>query len=331
MRLSTFAFAFALALATVAADARAASIGDGAPPPDTFVLVWTDALLASGPGPGAVAARLAAPRAQRVALMGTFWVMRLLGEAGDSVVVQPTAWLPDDESPHCFAGASFLDDFVLSLYVARGDLAPVLARPVQVAVDAETRVALAAGVIASGGPGEREIFVDRLRFPLAVPDDAVSDRYRPSPHFDVAHPIASLGAGPVALGPRVQLVDDLGGTPEVFARRRLGARTAVTLRTRCAELQLVVPSARVVPLGLSGYGAGIGGGRPSLFVRPGTIIYWPDGGVAGFVRRAHHFWQPARIRDGKSCFDVVMNATIPDGKLPLCFNSDDVVSENGKR
>ena len=312
-----------------------------------LVLVRRDAWLASDVGPDAPRAR-----AFRDAGPGQTLLFRVVASDGDIVQVENLT------PPEAVASESCNDDvaerlavYRLRLFVHRGDLVRVTARPFAARFADGTGVALAGGVAL--GPPRRAAAGAGLIYPtwagdaeveVALPPGAVAFSYAargdnpenaaavlPGAHegsFGVLHAGArgKLGAGlGLALRARKAL--------NISAQVRRGEHWLASITARCTRVEALVAVADVDPSAstLSGSGGGWGEGcshAPSA--HPGIKVYWADGRVAGEVLEEHQLCGGITERGDLTCtrrrlLDVGDDA--PDARsyaLEVCFKKRDL-------
>lgn len=278
-----------------------------APEPARWVLVRAGArlhrLAHSGEAP-----RHPAPA--RPADPGRAMVFRRIADHGAWLEVES---LPALAAGHCHAPDPRLSGLALRLFVHRSDLLAVLRTPVTQHYPDGTRLGLAPGVALSApldfeapaGESIRHVEVDGLSLNVEAPDAATGIDYAPAP----------LGAQPPPDGQTLAL------PPGTTLRYGLGARvvvqtprTARVLGTASSQHRIRVASACIDLVALLGAGdrprpppaeasepPPSEGARTGPGLRPGTVLTWPGGHVAGRTTALARFDRVVEERPARVC------------------------------
>ena len=241
--------------------------------------------------------------------------------------------MPDDHR-HCTGALSRFDNLDLRFFVRVEELATMTTREVRVVYPDDTAVTLSAGVPLLLVDGHMNAWVDGFLFPAPVPQDAYAFAYEPEPHF--------------ALGGRIALLNDvkwhgvrfagvthdkmpLARFPDellpIYARRPLAEKAdaeLVTLRTSCAQFEVVVARSAIEPGAddgaLVGDEAGIGGIAPR--VHKGVKVYARGGELVGVVREDLLIFEREAPDPSRRCFLYPLRQDGPG--FTLCYDYDDV-------
>ncbi|MBX3157081.1 MAG: energy transducer TonB [Deltaproteobacteria bacterium] len=252
-------------------------------------LVWQDAQFLLAPDPKADAVSFGA----KDRAVGNVVQMKVVGETGDFVEL----------APHTFGSGCLLWSELdidgrldnVHLFVRRGDLAPVLAKPWSATYADGTRLSLFPGEPISGPErgGTRTIALSRdrgsapVRISVAVPDDAVGLSFTAHPGarpkgydtrgtWEVTTRTVTLDGKPVALDGRLPLFTD-----KMIEYR--GARAMLAIDDGCEKLLVAVPKQQVrayKPERDDSMGAiltGDGDPEPGRFLPRGTPLSTPAG------------------------------------------------------
>jgi len=207
------------------------------------VLVWADATFYTDPGDGAQTVHAAQLGGARKDRLGVVVAMHVVSVTKDGFVeVEPARGLD------C-AGARLdtSDDLArLRLFVKRADLAPVVTQPFAQTFDDGTRIALRPGTAVI--PTSDERFVVGVRgatIVASLPAASVGHAYTP----DRAKAAPAVLDRDYALAPNTRVIlggraVQLGGAHASSIDRR-GATTLFSIHTRCAALDVTVPTASV--------------------------------------------------------------------------------------
>lgn len=265
-------------------------------------------------------------------------VFRLAAFDGEWAEVE-TIW---GDARQCGDGMVRLSDFDLRVFVHASDLQPITVREARVVYPDDTSLTVTAGLpVIENAQGHRAIVVDGEVHPAPIPDDAVGLGYEPSPHFShdgaigmldeskapgvrfagVTHPTMQLPRMPAMPGEPLEPLD-------VFARKPLGdGRELVTLRTECAQYDVVVASAAVTEgetFGMGGLGL-MGTGTGGLHTKEHASVFSRQGQSLGVTRNVVGLFglPESAPAQGRRCFLFGLAPGRDEG-LNLCFSSDDL-------
>ncbi len=341
-----------LFLAALLANAAGAAEG----PCDEFVLVRHGAALHPSAKATSVLAPGAACCSDAEATARSYWIMRFVAERGDFLELETLGYRPS--SDHCETGfnpylgedaANSIFKYRLRVFVARGDVVPVLVTDFAQKYPDGTALKLETGsAVEAGGPeGEFhvrhshwDVDVDRFSFEASVPASVVGFKYRlgrsrPKDEFELpmsdGYDYTLKSEGPFALdGKRV--VSVRARAEKKFAGRRKANRVLLRERTSCAEVWFSVPLSDVVrskPREDSEGGV-VGGslcgilrdGAPTRALA-GARLFWPDGTRAGSLLQDDTLYGPSKKTPrGLTCFDVPIDQS--RSVLPLCLEPEDL-------
>ncbi len=266
-------------------------------------------------------------------------VFRLAAYDGEWAEVE-TVWGDDRQ---CGDGMMMLADFELRLFVHVDALQPVTIREAKVIYPDETSLTVTSGLpVVENAQGHRAIVIDGATYPAPIEDDAVGIGYDPAPHFSLENAVATLDeskapgvrfAGvkyPVMPLPRLPAMPGMPLEPlDVFARRPLvggdGGSEIVTLRTSCAQYEVVVSSGAVLVDGPGAMG-GLGiMGTGSLHAKKGSPVFASSGEHLGITRgNASLDGAPEGFPTfGHRCFQIALRAGGTES-LELCFTPSDL-------
>ena len=300
--------------------------------PGEFVLVRRDAWIASDVGDDAPRFRM-----MESAPPGRAYLFRAVASDGD--VVQIETITSDDASsesaPHCESRViDRLDVYRLRLFVRRGDVLRVTARPFAAEYADGTAIGLAGGV-ALAAPTRRVggalVYTAQLpdaALEVALPEGAVARSYAargPQPRA------AAVSEAPWSL--RKAAVMQVGGLDvqaleplDLVDRRQLGARVLATIEPPCA-LARGLAARGDLELRRGGTlttGGGWGEGCSHAYdAKVGIKVYWADGRVAGEVLEQHQLCGNLSERGNLQCYRRVVEQT-PEISLEVCFDQKDL-------
>jgi len=266
---------------------------------------------------------------------------RFVADDGDFIEIETLGREPD-ATLHC--GATYSDNgafdhqlfrYQLRVRVRRSDVATVLRAPIHTGwadVAAGLPVEMSDGGMVFGLYGTTRDFV------LPMPESAAGLTYTPSrwkalPDATHAQELRLLSGlvAPVGDGGTIWLLP--GETWPRSAGRVQGEETVLSVSAPCARLKTRVPSEALMTLkaeGKGGYGTiGLCAAYSENRIRAGAKVFWPDGRVAGVLRRADGLWGPTWSGDGGT---ICANTTLQgvEGSLPLWFRPEDVPSLRSK-
>lgn len=346
--------------AAAAAAAAEPSAPKGPPPlarptdPAAFaehhVLVPDGATLYLGPQPGAATVTLRLPPAAGERAPTPAQTMRVVGHEGGRLKLQTAA-----PELGCTPPPSGLTGLEVAVWVEPAALARVVGRELEATFEDGTSVKLRPGVVVGPPAARVEVSADGLRLAVPIDEGDISTRFVAEPMLGVPTGLSALEPGaPLAYagGDPVLPESSLVGGGLIFARRTQDDRTFVRVASRCAEVEAVVDSARLVkpeptaapdaaapdpierpagryairgPSGDPMLAARLAPG-PTWTVDAGKAITWPDGTPAGTTTAAHEFTVEPTTRGDRACFAVpTSEAALDEGEqLPLCLLATDV-------
>ncbi len=312
-----------LFLIFMAACAGRAPAGPPLAPDETFVLVDPAAVFSSQPSDSADSLTLVSSEvaALRLRATGVFHVYRLVRDLGDWLEVE-TPGLVDDQ---CAADQPELQAFRLRLFVRASDLISATTRQLRLTFEDGTSATLLPGVPLTA---DGNLFVGGVVLRLNLPAGSVGRAY---------HGGARLEAGPGDHSlPAAELANvSVGGTPlravskrpvAVYGTRPGLAGTLATLRTRCAELEVLTPPEMVKPISAPTDDSHSPSemAAPSLRARAGATLYWKDGRVAGELRREVGFLDETGAVAGRRCLRWVPPSAHERSPTTFCLDPADV-------
>jgi hypothetical protein len=318
------------------ADGAAPELSRELPPTQPLggtVLVPTGARLFEGPG-------LWLQSTQASYHVDNDWVerirpMEVVGEAGEFYAIRTHHAAP--EEGHCYATRDLFRRYDLVIYIPKDDVLPVLTEQVAKEWAGGTALHLEPGLgLIPLGKNRYRAVARPFFFELAVPAQSVGRRYRPTaPGGDVSLPTPQYElnnrSARIVIGGGIEarLVGPYALINQV-TKHHLGA--LLTMRTRCATIQAILPPGEVVSVPeertMSGYGTTCGGVVPGVDfqVKSGTPVYWRDRRPAGQTRHQTNLIAHNR----KDVGDLACFPEGPTGRgcrsvpLQLCVRSVDL-------
>jgi hypothetical protein len=211
----------------------------------------------------------------------------------------------------------------LTLFVRRGDLAPVVAKRFEVTYPDGTLLELRPGTPVAGGA----VSLRGDRVAIDIPADSIGLSYV-APARAKAITIDLRGGLAIARGTKARLGDQVIalGAWEASAVSRQGATATVALADRCATAHVIVPSSALQDSDEDSFslgGSSVGGSSLSLrdthFIAAGTALS-AGGRVVAYA--ATPIYLPAAPTGKQACFErklAIDGASDPiDAKLRLC-------------
>jgi len=313
-------------------------------PPNSYVVVDPVTTLRTEPNEAAEQARvIVSPTQAKKAREDdtNFSLFRYVSETDGWVQLEsiPSAIAPRNYK--CTESLESLRSFRLALYVKREGLAEVTKRRVRVSYGDGSAVTLVGGVVLhprEDGLGGHVVRVDHLAFPIVVPSDAVDRTFVPgAPFNDTAQALGSLEGSFHFAGSEHDDTVFEGAMRSVYESRRAGKDAVATLRSACAQYEVVVAPKQVDEegqmfggLGLSGIGAG-----SASYLKQGATLYWRSGKKAGITTEQFKLPWGGTKKAGSTrpCFAHVLagegekEETIDSvsSYLLLCYDPKDVV------
>jgi hypothetical protein len=232
------------------------------------VLVWADATLYPDPNASGASVRIATLDLGREKDVGYVFPMKVVGEKGEYLEVEPTA------DVECAWWRMVKPDGLdtMRLFVKRADLAPVLVKPFKATHKDGTSIALQVGV---------PVLADKVAFnrgvvPIVIPAASLGVAYAPHKIMAVAKPgkkkflldeatEVTLGAATFPLGPWV-----------AAAAKPKKQRMLVSIAARCMTAVVSAPKDRV-HAGVSINQAIAGNSAPARPATSSSVHYLPVG------------------------------------------------------
>ena len=337
MRLHLVAFCALLAAPAYAEDRVDPS---GATDSETLrgnVLVWADATFytSTEDGAQAVHAQLGGARKDR---LGGAIAMHVVSVTKDGYVEVEAAREPDCGGAHL----DTTDDLTrVRWFVQRGDLAPVLTQPFTQTFDDGTHVELRPGVAVIPTTDDHYVFgVHGGAIAAAVPAASVGHAY--TPDHAKASPTVMTRDYVLAPNTRATLGDhalQLDGARATSILRH-GDTTLFSIRTRCASLEVAVPTKAVREVEDDDDGDEDGDSGLSVlelrdhdFIPPGTVLSTTTGHPVAVAQKP--IYLPGSPHGKTACVDRRVRVSLPGGdvlessddKLRVCAPTAAVVHE----
>lgn len=266
-----------------------------------WVLIDPTAVLREQADDGMIGVRAEVDDAKAKALReddGAFALFLRGQEQGEFVSVLPVAEAPRGYS--CASPPASLAPFAITLWVRKSGLARVTTRRVRTEFEDGTTMTVAAGVVLHDGDRVR---VDPpIDLKANVPSDAVATSFFAQPSFDSDRGFSiGLIEGSFRLGGKEWGAEVLEDHRSVYARRASSKGPLLSLRTRCAQYE-VLANGEPEDLGVGGLGMmGTGAGYGTCDYAPsGVPVYFASGVRAGVTRKALRV--PANAGKDRVCF-----------------------------
>lgn len=300
------------------------AIPDPPVPEGEHVLVWRDAALHTAPREGAPSFRLGG--GQRLVTEAPPVPFRLVGEADGWLELRVPSEAP---RAYCHQRPDGFHGLELTVYARPESLAPVTTRVIELSREDGGGFTLNPGVAAQCDASGRCLVVSEgyqtaIQAVLALPEDAVGDRFTPAASLGIAAGIrdlktrapqtllATLGEDPVESAAVAERVQALTGARAPLA----------TVGDDCARYVLPVMPSQVVPV-MERAADGEPGASSSVGVREGAPLSWADGSPAGSALMEVSIFTETSEVGGKTCWPLGLEVEGQDPVL-LCADPADV-------
>lgn len=320
-----------LMLTACAGKSTPASSVTSAPPArlDGYVLVWSDAWIGHGDNVG----RVEAPSGRETGDVKSWKIVSDDGERLQVQNVRSSDTLPD----HCYSYIPELEDYELTVTVARADLVPVTRREVVESFDDGTSITLRAGVALGPPAPERAVAIGGLRFSMPIDDADAGWTYWPTPAYDWLpgsredETEGFLDRAAVLRFGGNRRIEGPGGWRDVYGRVDGPKGAQVTLPEQCGVYRVFVDPSHIGVRPDSDLASVTGPPRPRTgwVASAATTVTWPDGTVAGKVVSDTELFGEPTIIDARTCYRkrlhwATSEEDFPreDGTLLLCFPSE---------